>query len=461
MARRPRACTSFDDRPGRRLRRGGVVLRPRQAARDRPPGSIRRSPFSAQAETLPRRRPAPRHMARRRARAFLAGCLRRGWACWLMLRADTATPASSLSPAWCRPRLRAAAAPRPRWRNALAAMNAPGRRRGRRRHAAAAAGAGRRRVDASACSRRRSSSKPAPRTASVRRSREVGTRLDRDDGRAPGRPHALHRRRERDGHLIGFVELRFGDAPAAAVRPGGRSRTPVRPRALCRARSGHAVARACRYAGGDGRGRAVWLTVWSATRARWPSTAPRLRRGGRCQYRFQNETYENRRFARVAHCAAARRRCGPATPHQSPITSSTRRKVATPRPSAMRLPGSGAAPRSTPPLRGAAPGAWLYVMVGAQGSGKSRWRAARLQERSAIVFDAIPVQRFERAPLLATAARHGVTASPSGAARRSRPPGAKRGRPADEVADAQGLRNVRRAAAPQATRASGRHRRRR
>ena len=86
----------------------------------------------------------------------------------------------------------------------------------------------------------------------------------------------------------------------------------------------------------------------------------------------------------------------------------------------------------------------LYVLVGAQGSGKSTWARARVQlEPGCVVFDAILVKRAERAPLVAHARRHGVPAiavwfrTPLDAclARNA-------ARPADEVAHEQGLRNV-------------------
>lgn len=95
-------------------------------------------------------------------------------------------------------------------------------------------------------------------------------------------------------------------------------------------------------------------------------------------------------------------------------------------------------------LMAARPGARLYVLVGAQGSGKSTW-ARRLSEREpdAIVFDAILVKRSERAPILLAANEHGVpvvavwfhTPLAVCLARNA-------ARPPDQVADEQGLRNV-------------------
>jgi predicted kinase len=86
----------------------------------------------------------------------------------------------------------------------------------------------------------------------------------------------------------------------------------------------------------------------------------------------------------------------------------------------------------------------IYILIGAQGSGKSTWAAAtRRREPDAVFFDAILVKRSERAPILAEARRQGVPAiavwfqTPLAAcvARNAR-------RPADEVADEGGLRNV-------------------
>ena len=89
-------------------------------------------------------------------------------------------------------------------------------------------------------------------------------------------------------------------------------------------------------------------------------------------------------------------------------------------------------------------GSKLYVLVGAQGSGKSTWaRDRKEQEPHCVIFDAILVKREERAPILRLASRHQVPAiavwfqtslSVCLARNRSRPP--------DEVADERGLRNV-------------------
>jgi predicted kinase len=86
----------------------------------------------------------------------------------------------------------------------------------------------------------------------------------------------------------------------------------------------------------------------------------------------------------------------------------------------------------------------LYVLVGAQGSGKSTWaRARKAQEPGCVIFDAILVKRCERSPILAEAARHAVPA----VAVWFRVPletclARNAARPADERADEQGLRNV-------------------
>jgi len=95
-------------------------------------------------------------------------------------------------------------------------------------------------------------------------------------------------------------------------------------------------------------------------------------------------------------------------------------------------------------LATATPSARVYVLVGAQGSGKSTWAGAHLKhEPDAIVFDAILVKRSERAPILAAAWNAGVqveavwflTPLETCLARNA-------ARPGDEVADEQGLRNV-------------------
>jgi len=95
-------------------------------------------------------------------------------------------------------------------------------------------------------------------------------------------------------------------------------------------------------------------------------------------------------------------------------------------------------------LRIARPQSRLYLLVGAQGSGKSTWaRRAIVDDPDAIVFDAILVKRTERAPLLLRARRYGVPA----VAVWCRTPLAvclerNAVRPPDEVVDEQGLRNV-------------------
>lgn len=86
----------------------------------------------------------------------------------------------------------------------------------------------------------------------------------------------------------------------------------------------------------------------------------------------------------------------------------------------------------------------LYVLVGAQGAGKSTWAKARKQlEPSCVIFDAILVKRGERAPILAQAKEHGV---PAVAVWFQTPLelclARNRARPDDQVADECGLRNV-------------------
>lgn len=253
---------------------------------------------------------------------------------------------------------------------------------------------------------------------------------------------------ECDGHLVGFVELRFGDHDAPAPLPSRRAAEVVRLYVLERfAGQGLgtrllAQAEALAAAGGA---TAVWLTAWignSRALAFYP------RRGfaaaGATQYRFQDETYENCLFAKAVAAPSPRADGADPLRHINPdhFLDTAQGRDTTPGRNALAWQQCSAALDGA--LRNAAPGARLYVMIGAQGSGKSTWaRRCTAAERGAIVFDAILVQRFERAPLLAAAARHGVPAiavwcqTPLEAclARNA-------ARPADQVADAQGLRNV-------------------
>lgn len=92
----------------------------------------------------------------------------------------------------------------------------------------------------------------------------------------------------------------------------------------------------------------------------------------------------------------------------------------------------------------------LYLMVGTQASGKSTWaRDKVVREPDAVVFDAILVKLSERAPILAIAQRLQVPAvavwcrtTLESCLRRNRL------RPADEVVDETGLRNVHAAQEP-------------
>lgn len=251
---------------------------------------------------------------------------------------------------------------------------------------------------------------------------------------------------ESDDHLIGFVELRFGDAPASL--PSGPAAEVVRLYALERfAGQGLgtrllAQAEALAAAGGAC---AVWLTAWVGN-ARALAFYPR--RGydaaGSTPYRFQDETYENRRFAKAVASPPPRADGTDPLRHINPdhFLDTPQGRDTKPERNALAWQQCRAALDAA--LRGAAPGARLYLMVGAQGSGKSTWaRGHAAAERSAIVFDAILVQRFERAPLLAAAARHRVPT----VAVWCRTPLAdclarNAARPGDEVAAEQGLRNV-------------------
>jgi len=86
----------------------------------------------------------------------------------------------------------------------------------------------------------------------------------------------------------------------------------------------------------------------------------------------------------------------------------------------------------------------LYVLVGAQGSGKSTWaREQKIRELRCVIFDAILVKRSERAPILAEARRHSVPA----VAVWFRTPldvclARNAARPPDEIVGEDGLRNV-------------------
>lgn len=92
----------------------------------------------------------------------------------------------------------------------------------------------------------------------------------------------------------------------------------------------------------------------------------------------------------------------------------------------------------------ATPSTKLYVLVGAQGSGKTEWVRQRAKEEpEAVFFDAILVKRSERAPIVAAARRFSV---PATAVWLQTPLEIclKRNaaRPLDEVANERGLRNV-------------------
>jgi predicted kinase len=95
-------------------------------------------------------------------------------------------------------------------------------------------------------------------------------------------------------------------------------------------------------------------------------------------------------------------------------------------------------------LGAATPGTRLYVLVGAQGSGKSTWARQFIRDHpDAVVFDALLVKHRERSPILAAAEASGVrtiavwfkTPLDSCLARNA-------ARPADELVPEQALRNV-------------------
>lgn len=92
----------------------------------------------------------------------------------------------------------------------------------------------------------------------------------------------------------------------------------------------------------------------------------------------------------------------------------------------------------------------LYVLIGAQGSGKSVWaRRQANEEADCVLFDAILVKRSERAPILARAQQRGV---PAVAVWLQTPLDVclsrNAARPADEIAGERGLRNVYQALEP-------------
>jgi diamine N-acetyltransferase len=243
---------------------------------------------------------------------------------------------------------------------------------------------------------------------------------------------------EQDGHLLGFVELRFGDAPVPM--PAGPAAQVVRlyvlERFTGRGLGTLLLAQAEELAAAGGANR-VWLTAWVGN-ARARAVYPR--RGyddaGTTHYEFGGDRYENRLFAKPVIPLAQR--------HINPdhFLDTPQGRLTTPERNALAWQQCRAALDAA--LRTAAPGATLCLMIGAQGSGKSCWARRHVaSERDAIVFDAILVQRFERAPLLAAAAHHGVPA----VAVWCRTPLAlclarNAARPADEIADEQGLRNV-------------------
>ena len=94
--------------------------------------------------------------------------------------------------------------------------------------------------------------------------------------------------------------------------------------------------------------------------------------------------------------------------------------------------------------RAARTSSYIYVLIGAQASGKSTWARERKElEPDCVVFDAILVKRAERAPILARAAAASVAAI----AVWFRTPltlclERNAARPLDEVVSERGLRNV-------------------
>lgn len=95
-------------------------------------------------------------------------------------------------------------------------------------------------------------------------------------------------------------------------------------------------------------------------------------------------------------------------------------------------------------LASAAPGCRVYLLVGAQGSGKSTWARKRAQqEPDALIVDAILVTRAERASLLGkAAARHARVVAVWFQTPLSECLARNAARPADQICAEQGIRNV-------------------
>lgn len=95
-------------------------------------------------------------------------------------------------------------------------------------------------------------------------------------------------------------------------------------------------------------------------------------------------------------------------------------------------------------LAGATAGTLAYILVGAQGSGKSTWaKLFKNSSPSAVIFDAILVKRSERKPILKIAGKHVV---PAVAVWFKTPLEVcllrNAARPVDEVVSERALRNV-------------------
>ena len=105
-------------------------------------------------------------------------------------------------------------------------------------------------------------------------------------------------------------------------------------------------------------------------------------------------------------------------------------------------------------LQTATPDTTLYVLVGAQGAGKSTWaRSLVRDDDGVIVFDAILVERSEREPIVRAAAAHGISKR---IAVWFRTPlelclARNAARPQDEVVPEPGIRNVHAAVEPPTT----------
>ena len=307
-------------------------------------------------------------------------------------------PAARYRPTWCRPRR--SAAPGRDERRERGARTPPDRR-------PAAAGAGRRHaLNASTSRDWIVPSKPCPpRIRERSRARCRGTPSTATTVRAPGPTRAHHHRRRSDGHS----RLRSNCASATHhyLLPSARRLKSVRLNAMLerfagqRAWAPRLLAQARGAGGGDGRGPPpVWLTAWVDNALAFYRAASFTTHGGHDAVPLGQGPTRTGGSPRpdlqiAAYAPRIRLIAGPPR-HQPDASLDTPQGSATPRPSANAIAWRRC---RTPP-------AWRWrasaqrLMVGAQVRARAAGRAVTCAERSAIVFDAILVQRFRRcAPL--------------------------------------------------------------